>query len=100
MKQLLFVSLMLISLPAISDMAPPPTQCKDNNWVEVWASQPKQRRPVVFCILPDGKYYNSWQLVKSSEYESLFEQFSGKQPSQQQIEEAKKMIRKEGYRVD
>ena len=104
MKKLLILPLLFLSF---AQAVPAPSVCKNNNWFQILAKRKNDlehekqygySKPMIYCVLPNGKYYSPWALVDNNvEYRKLVQQYSGKSPSLKQIEEAKEKIKKDGY---
>ena len=109
MKNILLICLLSICYQAAAEMAAPPEICRDNKWTVVFANKSnsdylKKRRnyPTLFCILPNGDYYNLYDLEihKDTKFKHLIEQYSGKAPTIEQFKQVKDKIREQGYTVN
>lgn len=111
MKKLILFPLLFFFLQVEAKPRLVPNICQDNRWAQVYAVRPTSEktsmRPhkngrMVFCILPNSKYYSPWDLDEGKDnlYKELFKQYLGQYPTFEQIEKAKEQIRKNGYIVD
>ena len=79
-----------------------PTECKNNNWIEIIVTKYGKitTESSLFCLLPNGEYYEFNQLKNDhKKYSFLVSQYSGKKPSFKQITKTKEDLIKRGYGV-
>lgn len=116
MKKIFLICLSLMPVSVMADMLPYTTVCTDNGWTEIFVQYKKSvEKPTSYrlssyrsgfevCILPDGKFYTPWQLErdKNDQHKNLFEQYSGKPPTAEQVEKIKEEFRQSpsGYIVN
>ena len=107
MKKILLICLSFIPVSAMADMLAYTTVCIDNGWTEIHLQPERANKPARefdVCVLPDGKFYPPWQLEthKNDQHKDLFEQYSGKHPTAEQVEKIKEEFRQspDGYKVN
>ncbi|WP_434779105.1 hypothetical protein [Neisseria sp. Ec49-e6-T10] len=91
MKKLILLPLLFLSPHVFSRVPSVPTLCEFNKWETVYIpTKHLGDKQNIVCILPDGNYYFAMDIRKEydGKYQHLFDQYSKRSPTKEQIVKA------------